>query len=220
MSPLSKYLLLLSATILPAAVAVPNVTVVPATGGCSAYPDWDASTQIAGPWILRVSQSDNNTIEGFGDTSQYIRKSGDTGIHMGRMTIVNMNQYAKNAIRCNGATSTLEAYTASGVSGYAWNALSLSPYPYDAELLWGLTGGLTVQAYHHYVAGVLQPGLFIGSGNVTTWGYLYQTSEGSTDGLPYYQMRLLGEGSEVPGENGTALYPGEFRGFLMVDGSS
>jgi hypothetical protein len=67
------------------ALAIPDVTPVALTGGCSAYPDYDASTQIAGPWILQLNSCDNPAIEGFGDNSQLIRRAGDTGIHKGRV---------------------------------------------------------------------------------------------------------------------------------------
>lgn len=67
------------------AQTIPTVTPVLLTGGCGAYPSYDASTLIAGPWILQLNSCDNSTIEGYGDNSQLIRRSGDTGIHKGRV---------------------------------------------------------------------------------------------------------------------------------------
>jgi len=67
------------------ALAVPNVTVVPLTGGCSDYPSYDASTGLSTQFLLTLNSCDNSTIEGYGDTCQVIRRSGDTGIHEGRV---------------------------------------------------------------------------------------------------------------------------------------
>jgi hypothetical protein len=78
--------------------------------------------------------------------------------------------FAKCAIRCNSATQALEGCTAAGFSGYAWNQLNITDIPYDAELGWGFGQYSTpIEAYHHYVEGVKQEGLFLGQNNVTTW---------------------------------------------------
>jgi len=66
-------------------LAIPNVTVVPAIGGCSAYPAYDASSGIAGPWTIILNSSENPAIESFGDNAQLVRTSGETGIHEGRV---------------------------------------------------------------------------------------------------------------------------------------
>jgi hypothetical protein len=60
------------AALTPLARAIPIVTPVLA-GGCAAYPNYDASTSIAGPWILQLNSCENSTIEGYGDNSQLIR---------------------------------------------------------------------------------------------------------------------------------------------------
>ena len=74
-------------TLLTAALCIPNVTVVPAEGGCSAYPGYDASIGTAGPWTIILNSCDNSTIERFGDSCQVIRRAGDTGIHEGRVSL-------------------------------------------------------------------------------------------------------------------------------------
>lgn len=66
-------------------LAFPTVTPVALAGGCASYPEYDASTGIAGPWIIQLNSCENSTIEGFGDNSQLIRRNGDTGIHEGRV---------------------------------------------------------------------------------------------------------------------------------------
>jgi hypothetical protein len=68
-----------------AALAVPNMTVVPLTDGCADYPRYDASTGLSGGFLLTLNSCDNSTIEGFGDTCQVIIHQGDTGIVEGRV---------------------------------------------------------------------------------------------------------------------------------------
>jgi hypothetical protein len=72
---------LLFAAALPGVLAVPDVTAVPISGGCAAYPDYNADAGSAGPWLLKVVNSGNASIEGFGDTVEYSR--GATGIRWG-----------------------------------------------------------------------------------------------------------------------------------------
>jgi hypothetical protein len=73
-----------------------------------------------------------------------------------------------------------------------------------------------VEAYAHETGGVRQDGVFIGSGNVTTWGFRHQpASECESD---YYEMRLLGRDGADP-TTGEPLRDGEFKGFLKVEGA-
>lgn len=84
---------LLALSLVALAQAVPNVTPVLAQGGCSVYPSYDASTGIAGPWIIQVDQCTNTTssqpcsINGYGDNVQVRRLADDTGIHEGYVSI-------------------------------------------------------------------------------------------------------------------------------------
>lgn len=89
MTFLSSTLLAMS-SIAAIAQALPSVTPVPVTGGCSAFPDYDADTGIAGPWVVTIDQCTNSTTpdepclnEGFGSNAQPRRLAGDTGIHQG-----------------------------------------------------------------------------------------------------------------------------------------
>lgn len=66
-------------------LAIPDVTAVPLTNGCADYPGYDPSTGITAGFILTTNSCENPDIEGFGDTSQVIRRQGDTGIVMGRV---------------------------------------------------------------------------------------------------------------------------------------
>jgi len=213
--------ILVTSTLLTTVLAVPNVTVVPATGGCSAYPAYDESTGIAGPWTIQVNQCDNSTIEGYGDNCQLFRRSGEDGITMGSISIASVNDQAKIPLQCNDnpAPGTLEARVPTGVSGYAWNQVNITEYPYDAELMWGLGQyGTPIEAYYHYVDGVQQPGLFLGQGNVTTWGIKWYPVDGSNtwDGEPYWLFRLLGPDSEI---DGAQLQADEYTTFIIISGS-
>lgn len=75
--------LLTLSSLITFALAIPNVTVVPASGGCAAYPAYDSSSGIAGPWTIALSSSENPDIEDFGDNAQLFRTAGETGIHEG-----------------------------------------------------------------------------------------------------------------------------------------
>lgn len=55
--------------------------------------------------------------------------------------------------------------------------------------------------------GVRQDGVFIGSRNVTTWGFRYQSA--SDGGPDYYEIRLLGLDGADPA-TGEPLRDGEF----------
>jgi hypothetical protein len=61
-------------------LAVPNVTAV-LIPDCSAFP--------SDGFIPILNQSDNSTIEGYGDDVQLIRHTGDTGITSGRVRSLN-----------------------------------------------------------------------------------------------------------------------------------
>lgn len=67
--------------------AIPAVIPIPLAESCSSYPLYDPSTGIAGPWTVKLNNCENSAIEGFGDNSQLIRRTGDTGIHKGRVCI-------------------------------------------------------------------------------------------------------------------------------------
>jgi hypothetical protein len=50
------------------ATAAPSVTAVPLNNSCSSYPQYDASTGQAGPWLIEVNAT-GSAIDGYGDTS-------------------------------------------------------------------------------------------------------------------------------------------------------
>jgi len=75
----------------------------------------------------------------------------------------------------------------------------------DEELAYSINGRKP-ETYAHEIGGVRQDGVFLGGGDVTTWGFR-RPSEGA--GAGYYFVRLL-----VPGAK--ALHEDEFKGFMKV----
>lgn len=65
----------------PFVSAAGNVTVKELTGGCSAYPGYDASAGQAGPWSMQVKDTDGGVLDNHGLTAIYSR--GSTGIRWG-----------------------------------------------------------------------------------------------------------------------------------------
>lgn len=232
---------------LPAAIcALPDdVVAVPLPDTCASYPQYDTETGVAGPWILHVVNSENPAIEGFGNTDTYsvsfnsstdrkptLRWGHVSGIYImsslminwtefGQITFGTRNDIAHRAIRCSG--TTLETYAPTDLEPWGeptnvqWTPLSLAPYPYDAGLMWKITGGLPLKVFEHYIEGVKQDGVFLGGyDNSTTWGFKYYPAD-PVDfyNLDYYYLRLLGPNSADP-VTGAPLGKNETRGFVRV----
>lgn len=83
MSSLAKFIAAAAVGIAmsPFVSAAGNVTVKELTGGCSAYPDYDASAGQAGPWSMQVKDTDGGVLDDHGLTAIYSR--GSTGIRWG-----------------------------------------------------------------------------------------------------------------------------------------
>ena len=117
------------------------------------------------------------------------------------MTIVSNNQFAKTALQCQDSRLhawTDTALTAAGApTNVAWTPLALSPYPYDASLLY-LIDGDAPTLYEHYIGDVKQDGYFLGGYNTTTWGVQWQEASGpGSYNQPYFYLRLLPEGQSL-----------------------
>jgi hypothetical protein len=194
--------------------AVPNVTVVPVKLGCAAFPNWDPLTDTTEPFVLQASSTDNTTIEGWGADSDYSR--GPNQIRWGAMTIVDRNDRAKTAVRCS--NGNLQGYVPTGVGDVTWENLTISNYPYNAELMYLIKNGLPVETYAHYQGTKRLPGLFLGNGGVTTWGFKYERADVGCCGTPFFLPRLLGPNSQDP-TTGAPLLDGEFKGFFKVSGT-
>jgi hypothetical protein len=65
---------------------------------------------------------------------------------------------------------------------------------------------LNPEVYTHEIGGVVEDGLFLGWGNVTTWGFLLKKRGAS--GSEVYRMRLL--------NSKTSLKDGEIDGFVRI----
>lgn len=81
---------LISAFSLLAAVQAASVRPVEVSGGCTKLPDYDSSTEMAGPWVVIVDQCVNTTapdnacsMEGFGSEAVYFIQQGDTSVQRG-----------------------------------------------------------------------------------------------------------------------------------------
>ncbi|EAW14395.1 uncharacterized protein ACLA_074320 [Aspergillus clavatus NRRL 1] len=226
-STLLAALSLLAPRALAEGQATPEPIAVPVPGGCSGLPLYDASTGIAGPWVIQTNQCTNTTapgqpctIEGYGDSVVMRYQSGVSGIYQGYVTIVPRNDLAKTPLRCNDATSSIEGRVPWGVSGVAWKTVNVSDMAWSAPLMWGLDAAFSraVEPYHHYVNGVRQDGVFLGAGNVTRWGVKYYETSAGSWGWPYWMLRLLGPGSEDRA-TGEALKQGESTTFIRIYGS-
>ncbi|CAH0053974.1 unnamed protein product [Clonostachys solani] len=210
--------------LLPAVVrALAEVTATSLGSGCEVYPGYDASTGVAGPWTIQLSGAENTAIDGFSDVSRYsiAINNGKPTIRWGSITIPTRNDIAKNPLKC--ANNTLLGLvptdlTAAGApTSYAWTPLVLSPYPYDAALMWGIDGKAP-QVYSHkdVTTGEDIAGVFLGGADgVTSWGVKHQDADQGSGGRDYYYLRLLGPGSENP-STGAPLGDGETQTYLKI----
>ncbi|KAJ4289072.1 hypothetical protein N0V90_011414 [Kalmusia sp. IMI 367209] len=205
-------------TLFASALAVPDVTVKELPTGCSSYPGYNADTDLAGPWTVQVSNSDNPAIEGFSDTSAYSLAIGNNGrptLRWGYLTIPTRNDIAKNPLECTGdvlrAWVPTEVTAAGAPTNYQWTPLALSPYWNDGSLLWKVDGD-EVKIYEHYVGEEKQPGVFLGGyDNSTTWGFKYYPASATSSDYGYFSMRLLPTDGQ--------LSANETKGFVKITGS-
>ncbi|KAI1767113.1 hypothetical protein GGR53DRAFT_143372 [Hypoxylon sp. FL1150] len=210
---------------LPLAHATPNVTaeVLPSED-CSSYPGYDASTNTAGPWTIQVVNSDNTAIEGFSDTSVYsisYNPSTDSkpSLRWGSITFPTRNDIAKNPLKCEAGVLKgwvpTDLTDAGAPTSYQWTPLVLSPYPYDAALMWKIDGDAP-QIFEHYIGDVKQDGVFLGGYNTTTsWGLKYYGADSGSSGQDYYYSRLLGPNSADP-STGAPLSANETTAFIKI----
>lgn len=125
-----------------------------------------------------------------------------------KLTINYRAAIARTALQCT--SNKLHAYTQTALNAAgapintAWTPLALSPYPYDAELLY-LIDGDQPTLYEHYAGDQKQDGYFLGGFNTSTWGVKWYEAEQGSEGFPYLQLRLLPEGQEV-GTNETRTF--------------
>ncbi|KAK1718752.1 uncharacterized protein BDZ83DRAFT_655034 [Colletotrichum acutatum] len=211
MSSLAKFITAAAVgiAISPFVSAAGNVTVKELTGGCSAYPGYDASAGQAGPWSIQVKDTDGGVLDNHGLTAIYSR--GSTGIRWGYMAALDKAAVAQDPLQCVDGRG-IQGHVPTGVSGYTWENLAVAEIPYDALLMY-LVNGTEVKPYSHYTLNGTQiDGVFLGSEGYTTWGFKKETT---SDQGTFWEARLLGANSEDP-STGKPLFDGEITGFLKV----
>lgn len=209
---------------LPAAFALPEVVAKPLPEGCQSYPQYNADTDIAGPWVIKLVNSENTAIDGFGNTNYHSvsfdpRVDRKPKLRWGHINFPTRNDIAKTPLRCSSGALQGRVptdLTAAGApTNFEWTPLVLSPYPYDAGLMWKIEGAAP-RVFEHYVDGEKQPGVFLGGyDNSTAWGLKYYPANvGSSN--DFYYLRLLGPNSQDP-TTGEKLNANETRAFVAID---
>ncbi|KAI1807815.1 hypothetical protein F4811DRAFT_573326 [Daldinia bambusicola] len=209
-------------TLTATALAAPNVTAVPLTDGCVAYPGYDDATGITGP-LRVVADSTGTEFDGFRFIPKFAIAVG--GGSWGFMVIpTTEDSTTETPFRCG--NGTLQARLNVGIEGDRWQTLIAAGTPAESVFGFGLPD-LPDPNYHlriclkclndlrkysHIVDGVVQPGVFLGAVNVTTWGFNYQNN---TEAGEYYFVRLLGPNSNNLA-TGKPLNPGEFTGYIKI----
>jgi hypothetical protein len=189
---------------------LPDVTIKALPAGCASYPQYNADTQTAGPWSLIVSDAENPDLLKFGPSTSYALSVGPRGPVMARgyLNLGYRFGIARNALQCIDEKLNVLADTqvnAAGAPGNAkWTPLALSPYPYDASLLY-LIDGDQPTLYEHYDGETKLDGWFLGGYNTSTWGVKWYDAEPTSYGFPYFYMRLLPEGQAL-GVNETRIF--------------
>lgn len=180
------------------ASALPTVTPVQVgSGTCAYWPNFvgaggDHIDQTGGLY-LHPAQTDNSTVDGLNTSREW-----------NNSTVIDITPTlggAREVFECtNGQLHTLSAAT-----------------PVYVDTTTGEIGefssGLTIESYQHQIDGVTQSGIFLGSGGVTAWAYLYVPGDPTRAGVvDQITLRLL---DSQDGE----LNDGEFYGFLQVVGA-
>lgn len=136
-----------------------------------------------------------------------------------QITFPTRNDIAKTALKCDagvlkGWVST-DLTAAGAPTNTQWAPLVLSPYPYDAALMWKVDGD-TPQIFEHYVGDVKQDGVFLGGYNTSTsWGLKYYPANAGSSRQDYYYSRLLGPNSADP-TTGAPLSANETTAFIKI----
>lgn len=196
-------------------LAVPNVTVVPlGSTDCTAWPDWlptpDADT--TGGLQLVIDQADDDGVDGlYSNPVNYTWPAGQDTPNGFNFTALTFDlrkslSFAKEYYRCFDGVLR---------QGYGLNppAITVAKDQRNGFLTYS-DGGYKVEPYAHYVNGTLQPGIFLGAMNLTTWGFNYVLPE-TCGQLDYYEARLQGLPLDPNTEPHAANGP-QFFGFIQV----
>jgi hypothetical protein len=162
--------------------ALPNVTAIQiGQGDCSAYPStYSTFGRSADEFSFTPDQADNSNINNL-----------TTGTTDAGLVVCTDNTTASEIFCCDHGGAVED--------GLGYKDLLFSANATDNRLGYWDQGTIP-ETYTHEVAGVAQPGVFLGLASVTTWAFK------PVGGV--YQMRLLGPGQ--------SLAVGEFKGFLKA----
>ncbi|KAL5115123.1 hypothetical protein ACEQ8H_006959 [Pleosporales sp. CAS-2024a] len=193
---------------------LPDVTIKPLPAGCASYPGYDADSNTAGPWSLTVSDAENPALVNMGPTTSYslaVNSQGQPVMRWGYVNLGTRVDIARNAFQCSADTLTIYTPTSVNAAGapgdYHWTPAVLSPYAYDASLMY-LIDGAQPTLYQHWVGGEKQDGWYLGGYNTSTWGAKWYEAEPTSHSMPYYYVRLLPAGQ--------GLQANETRIFLKI----
>lgn len=191
-------------------MALPNVTVVPlGNSNCQKWPSW-INTPVAdrtGTFVFRVDQADDDAVDGLPTGFRTFNYS--SGYHQDKVYVDlrRSGRFTRTVYRCwDGAVRV-------GVSDNL-PPLSVSKDYLNAVLT--TAEGYQLEPYAHEIGGVLQPGVFLGAQNQTTWGFTW-TSPESCGELDSYDVMLQGLPLDPTVEHHAAAVP-EFLGFMRVIG--
>ncbi|QKX63247.1 uncharacterized protein TRUGW13939_10416 [Talaromyces rugulosus] len=219
---------LLAGLSLLATVQAANVKPVLVPNGCASLPNLQQTgpaSGFAGPWNIVVDQCVNTTaidnactIEGFGDMAVPITLDDQPDVKSGFVSIVSQKLGAKSYLICTSGIGFEAMVFYDNQNDYL--PINITSNPASAQLKWGQAEDESepVDAYYHYIDGKKQDGIFLGANNVTSWGIQLQENVPGTGGIPMWQLRLLGPGSEDQ-KTGKALKEGEYKTFIRIDGS-
>ncbi|KAH7385519.1 hypothetical protein DE146DRAFT_667318 [Phaeosphaeria sp. MPI-PUGE-AT-0046c] len=187
---------------LQARAALPAVEIKALPAGCASYPNYNADTKIAGPWSITVAAAENPDLVNYGTSTSYSLAIENQRPVM-RWGYVNLGfafGIARSWYQCQSDKLHVQADTkvngAGGPQEPKLTPVALSPYPYDASLLY-LIDGEQPTLYEHFIDGQKQDGYFLGGYETTTWGVQWQEADSTSYFLPYFYMRLLPEGQEL-----------------------
>jgi hypothetical protein len=161
--------------------ALPNVTVTrTGQGDCSAYPSfYGTNGRTADAFIFLPSQVSNPSLNNL-----------HTGIVNSTLVAFSSNTTIDSTIFCCASANIMD--------GWMEKSLLLSN---DRQIGYR-SEGMVPETYTQEVDGVKQEGVFLGYGNVTTWGFR------RGNGGAYWNVRLVSEEQIAEDE--------EFRGFLKA----
>ncbi|ORX94714.1 hypothetical protein BCR34DRAFT_594348 [Clohesyomyces aquaticus] len=183
LTPISFTLLLFTAT---GVTALPNVTSIQLkSDSCAYWPYWQNTrdADVTGTLTFMISDAEDPFLNGLFLQPQPYTYNG-TAIEV-------LGADLRKSIRTTGAKTAYQCADAEPREyGGPTRAPAFRILPFGGMSNSGL-GELKVEPYRHDVDGKGVDGVFLGSGNLTTWGFRY-VKPSECGRLDYYEARLLG----------------------------